>query len=447
MMTTALLAVALSLASANDYVFVRPSTTNIVGVGTGETLDYRIPRQEDHEFLREAYAERTWINEYLSAAAESSPVPGSSRSGPQTGYDTNSIPHRYKWGDIKLYYYSDIFNTAFGIPSNSFCNCAVNYSSPTISEMTFVASNQFYGSAHEAIPAVFDPAGEPIADRRLAEFFDARGDVMTLEPVAWPMTNAYHDIDANDAITLTQRMKQKAESTTGAMWTRRYYNWPSEIDRDGNILWMDDENGNNFYTNAEEFAENDLTLAETVDVYKRGFTFFHDRVSFGGSDGSEAYVYEYKASPIGPMTITLPADIGGGEILELKAFALVRINTYAISNRVYVYNRQKALAVPVRSSTPYMATNGTRRVCAVDVTVDPASLYRDAQSMTGEYVTPPDVLLGWLDDPPRPDRCEYDGYRVIGGDRYRAQSYIALSIRWIIGIAKIRFHARTVRSQ
>ena len=57
-MSSIVLAVALSLASTNDYVLTNPGTTNIIGVGMGEVPAYAFLRDEDISFLREAYYER-----------------------------------------------------------------------------------------------------------------------------------------------------------------------------------------------------------------------------------------------------------------------------------------------------------------------------------------------------------------------------------------------------
>lgn len=51
-------AVRLSISATNEYAYTTPLTTNLVGIGMGETGDYMVPRYEDIAFLREAYMER-----------------------------------------------------------------------------------------------------------------------------------------------------------------------------------------------------------------------------------------------------------------------------------------------------------------------------------------------------------------------------------------------------
>lgn len=51
----------LSISSTNQYHFVPPVTTNLLGVGMGETADYRVLRYEDIAFLKEAFAERRHV--------------------------------------------------------------------------------------------------------------------------------------------------------------------------------------------------------------------------------------------------------------------------------------------------------------------------------------------------------------------------------------------------
>lgn len=58
MMLAVLAVVSLSLASTNDYRYVNPGTTNLLGIGMGKSGDYSIVRAEDVAFIKEAYAER-----------------------------------------------------------------------------------------------------------------------------------------------------------------------------------------------------------------------------------------------------------------------------------------------------------------------------------------------------------------------------------------------------
>lgn len=444
-MMTFVLAVALSLKSANDYVFINPSTTNIIGIGVGESLDHRIPRQEDFEFLREAYAERVWLNLELRKNAETNLNPSSSEY-PMMGVDTNSIPSRYKFIDNRLYFYYKNYVGGFSDPSECKCDCLIGYSSPTISSMVFVTNVSINADPTDAFPSMFVPRGVPIAERNFSRCFrDGTYDLKTLAFISAPLTNAYHDIDSNNALTFYQCLRQKTGIKTVTAIGRQYTTWPTYIDQSGNVDYRQREDvvQNNF--NTVEYAESLLQEENRCDVTKCGFSYFHNKQLIGGDDGIEYYIRQSSTTPLSTMTITFSNPIGGAEILEAKTFAVVDVSHVAYVMNTNIYNRHSTTLVPVTSSTPYTNENGH---VSIDVSINSSSVFSQARSITGENRASMATIYEWVPESERPtEKPGLSGYVMKQGITKSGRDTVRCSINLIIGFVKMRYHARTEESQ
>ena len=435
-----ILAATLSLSHPTNYLFTVPFTTNIVGVGIGEHFDYKVPRLEDNSFLSEAYNERGVVCEWLSDDAVTNRTPSSFQSF--TGYDTNSIPHRFKFGDISLFNYYGILSSAFSNPSNS-CQMAVSFTSQTVNEIVVITNASLYSDPSAALPSMF-VGRVPIADRHFSRNFTNDHDLLTHVMTAAPYTNAYHDIAFNNALTWHQFCRETNGNKTSVNSRRQYSKWPVRFDDDGNVVYATNENTRTEYGGGGRYSVLVPSYFLTEQSVKCGFSMYYEGRHVGSEHGERISATETTQTPSNSCCVTFSNPLGKAEIESVKLFAVALFSTsgsrYSNSRSETLYSRSASLLVPLVPSDVYTTEDG---LYSVDFSIDMSSIRSDVMSKLGESLPLPNDVSSWIDDPPIPGRSS-EGTTIFSGDSNTAMASVNLMIRHIVGIAKMKYNARIV---
>lgn len=199
-MISLILAVALSISSANDYVFTEVVHTNFVGVGMGETFDYSILRNEDRCFLVEAIVERATIAPLLSSREVVAPPIKKADACFYPG--RNNIPS-FEYHQILLERYRD------GFSSNYFATA----SSLPDRRTREVSIKDYFFHPEESKKYVFSKLD---TSRKFPEFVSSENSAWLLVDtnapraiVAGAYTNVYADIAANTKVLFFQPARAK----------------------------------------------------------------------------------------------------------------------------------------------------------------------------------------------------------------------------------------------
>lgn len=443
---TILLAVALSLASTNDYLFSTPFSTNVVGVGIGEDLDYRVPRSEDKMFLWEAHMERGELLDWLSESAVTTKTPVA--RGPYTGWDTNAVPNRYTFEDALLRFYDPNVYGAFGCLTNGHPLAAVSFdNSRAIGSMLVVTNASLYSNPRDAIPFVFQ-GRNPDADRSFIRSFDTNLNFVALAMTANPYTNAYHDIIRNDALTWYQVCRGRTGAVDPETSVRRYTRYPVSFDPQSGAVYRQNETREYTTTNNTPYAQIAPMVSVAATCYKVGFSYYDRGNRVGGDDGTELIASETAEKPLSTCSVTFSRPLGNAEPVEAKCFALV-----LFSSRGYVkehtspsqdkYSKSASLVCPVQCG-PFYVTDDD--LYAVDVRIDIDQIAEQAMSLLGESWPDPNETSGWIEGPPRPESGVEGFSGLVSGQWNTAFANASVRIWHVIGFAKFRFNARTERN-
>lgn len=441
---TILLAIALSLASTNDYKFVSMPTNwtpQIVGLGCGPDDTSAMIRAEDVFFLNEAMREREFVALALS--------------GPAT---TNSVASK-----------SPVFALGTPIPNSSHYLELGNSSTNLFSgAMTAVASGFItspreialsplpgYGGHYMSLAMSHFATnlyanGVPPSSHR---FWDWNVDTI-FKRYSWggypfPMivrgvcTNMYHDLRANAFVAFNNVNRTGPDVVRGTETTENQYEtYAAGYDTRDKTF--------NFYQNSQNerpislntpFAENAQIFSLGIYGYRRAAIGCRDGAVESRVSGTRKYIYQSGYS--GTFAITYSDPICGSHVTDVKAvFISATMNAYETSGRG-VGHSETTRDVTRRLIYPVAFSVGPRdrRGCpSVTYTIDADDMMNLAMSQFRERPKTPNELLAKC---PAPDYPEYDPNNPVFKYVDNYESYgIDIKADYVFAVVEVDFRAK-----
>lgn len=324
----AILAIVLSLATTNDYQYVKfPTnwTPQIVGVGLGPYENSTAIRAEDMFFLTEAMREREFVAFALSSNAETNYVPR------KLAIDTAGlpIPTLDQYHELSLVA-KECFSGTLSAKCSGLITGKRNVTEPFSREWTSFSPERF----SQFMTNFYESGSVPSS--RCYERTNINTNFIAYTGFAYPYnmivkgvcTNLYADILANVYAGLIQPIRYGPSGATRRSIISRYYNgWSTGYNPTSGELYFrsDEELDNSRVAEAPFLTFNGEICTTSSAGYRQCYIYRRQggATSTGRGDETEAQQIGYN----GVFCFTIPEDVAGSNVIELNAvFACVELN-------------------------------------------------------------------------------------------------------------------------
>lgn len=451
----ALLAIALSLASTNDYLWTTGAAPyEVVGIGTGPSMDYTILRGEDPAFLFESFYERRDVAELLSMEDNSTDMPlGLLHPFPPAVPATVDPGATITWFYLSDagYSYANILMRTNGTPCNALFD-----SSKTVSRMKRIDSPLMSGSfiSTEELTNVYTTGRANFIPRHVnytyrSVHYGPTNDVYSIRPISSVITNLYLDFDATDALQFSGKRFRASVGTRYRSADRYdYSDWATAYREDGWRYQSGSETQTDA-TNRAPFETVSPNYGVTFSAVKRTACGYHGQSLGGTVKGSQIISREYWRNPEGTCLVEFHHSLTG-HLDEVELFGLFRIRreqswpvngisglqTNVILQTFVIVNLGSVAEIERKE-------NGARRF-AFEISMP--SLAHSIIQFSGFGYPDDNTVIGRLEYPdPQGPYPGSTGYYMRAEDTSPSTDLLTVTPIEVIGVAKLTWRTRILR--